>query len=157
MYDKQVRDITMGNQQESLSFDDLILVPELFGYYISKDGNIFSAKQKKYFKILKQYKHFGRSKNAYMRLKIAGKLMLSHRVIASIHIGRQLSFNEVVNHKNGITIDNRLENLEVLSQHENVAHAVKAKLYCFGSNWHKARGRQECKESSTTNSIPPER
>lgn len=143
----------MDNQQESFNLIDLMPVPDLDGYYITIDGKIYSKKQNPLAKILKQYKHFGKSKNAYMRLKIANKLMLAHRVIASISIGRQLNSCEVVNHINGITTDNRVENLEVVSHRENVSHAVQAKLYCHGIKWHLARDMQECKESSTTNSI----
>lgn len=39
----------------------------------------------------------------------------------------------------GNTINNKLCNLEVVSQHENVQHAVQNNLYCSGSAWHKAR------------------
>lgn len=136
----------MGNQQENLEYRDWqelpIEIPS--DYFVDRYGNIWSMKRGPVAKKLQQWDHFGKSKNPYKRVKIAGKLMLSHRVIASNIVGRALRKNEVVNHRNGDTLDNRLENLEVVSHRENVAHAVQAKLYCAGEAWYKARGMQKC-------------
>lgn len=42
-----------------------------------------------------------------------------HRLIMEEMIGRYLTCNEVVHHKNGLTQDNRQENLELLSVSEH--------------------------------------
>lgn len=75
-----------------------------------------------------------------MRVKIDKKLQLLHRVLASIHVGRPLLKSEVVNHIDGNTVNNHLDNLEVVSQRENVQHATANNLYCSGDDWYKARG-----------------
>lgn len=54
--------------------------------------------------------------------------VLAHRVIYE-HVNGPLPAHMTVNHINGITNDNRPENLEAVTQPENVAHAVKSGLY----------------------------
>jgi len=130
----------MGNQQVRLTKQDLLQVPEMDKYFVDLKGNIYSIARKPQIKRLKPYKHWGRSKNPYMRVRLKDKLYMLHRLIASVHIGRQLNKNEVVNHIDGNTVNNSLSNLEVVSQQENVQHAVTNSLYCSGDAWYKARG-----------------
>ncbi len=46
-----------------------------------------------------------------------GKML--HIIIMEEHIGRKLSKNEVVHHKNGVKTDNRIENLEIMTNSEH--------------------------------------
>lgn len=43
-----------------------------------------------------------------------------HRAVMEAHLGRTLSSDEVVHHKNGNKKDNRLENLEVMTRAEHI-------------------------------------
>ena len=62
-----------------------------------------------------------------------------HRLVADAFVENPNNYN-VVNHIDGDTTHNSLRNLEVVSQRENVQHAVANNLYCSGSDWYKARG-----------------
>jgi len=55
---------------------------------------------------------------------IDSKQLKVHRVIASAFLTKT-NTDDVVNHKNGIKTDNRVENLEWCTQKHNVQHAFK--------------------------------
>ena len=48
-----------------------------------------------------------------------------HRIVMENHIGRILTTNEVVHHINGNKKDNRIENLELMTNSEHVKHHSK--------------------------------
>lgn len=56
-----------------------------------------------------------------------------HRMVMSTHLGRELSKDEIVHHKNGNKKDNRVENLEIIDGHR--LH----KLLHHGEPWNKGR------------------
>lgn len=55
--------------------------------------------------------------------------VLEHRLIVEQQLGRYLTSDEVVHHRNGDTLDNRAENLEVMAQSEH------ARLHYRESLW----------------------
>lgn len=52
----------------------------------------------------------------YRNKKVNGRVYLEHRWIMEQHLGRALLTAEHVHHKNGVKTDNRIENLEVITQ-----------------------------------------
>lgn len=58
-------------------------------------------------------------KVAYRLIYDNGKQRLEHRVVMEQHLGRRLRVDEVVHHKDGDGLNNRIDNLEVLSTLEH--------------------------------------
>jgi len=54
------------------------------------------------------------TKNGYIKLYLSnGKVVEEHRYLIEKHLGRKLSYNEIVHHKDGNKHNNILANLEV--------------------------------------------
>lgn len=70
------------------------------------------------------------------------KQIHEHRYIMEQHIGRKLSKKEHVHHKNGDRLDNRIENLEILSMEE---HGKISGKQAFGKPKYSARKPEELK------------
>lgn len=106
--------------------------------------------------------------DTYPKIRINGSYKRMHRVVMEEHLGRPLSPEEHVHHINGDKTDNRLENLQVVtnSQHRKVHAPPKlicsackqkqavAKGFCK-SCWHKAR-RGKLKQTLTDSPCLPD-
>lgn len=55
----------------------------------------------------------------------ADGMVMKHRLIMEHEIGRYLTNNEVVHHKNKIRDDNRLENLQLMTAHDHMSMHMK--------------------------------
>lgn len=85
------------------------------GYEASNHGNIRNAKT---LRLLKQ--HVGN--DGYLRIQIAGKTRLVHRIIADTFLLKPVG-KEFVNHIDGNKLNCRADNLEWVTRSENMQHA----------------------------------
>lgn len=95
------------------------------GYSIDINGIVFSHKTNK---VLKSYCHGG-----YLRIGLYKKIgnrsynKFIHRLVAKCFIPAVKGKN-IINHKDGNKLNNKIENLEWCTQQENYDHAIKLGL-----------------------------
>ena len=68
------------------------------------------------------------NEGGYVRRVINGVKQMEHRAIMEQMLGRALSANEYVHHRNGIRTDNRPVNLELWSKSQPPGQRVEDKL-----------------------------
>src|SRR3990167_10027211 len=58
----------------------------------------------------------------YRVVCLKGHRRLEHRVVMERHLKRELFTHEIIHHRNGDKLDNRLENLEVMTTYQHYTH-----------------------------------
>jgi hypothetical protein len=69
-----------------------------------------------------QYKNGYWFERGYKIIVVSGKRISEHRHIMEQHLGRKLTTNEVVHHINENKLDNRLENLQLMTRAQHMKH-----------------------------------
>ena len=115
----------------------MLKVKDFEDYTIDETGNVFSIRKNKY---LKQTIN----RNGYCKVTLQKdkyrKMFSVHRLVAQAYL-KNYSNTLQVNHINGIKIDNRVENLEMVTAKENMQKAVEIGLF------------DKCKEIQRKNAI----
>ena len=89
-------------------------------YIVYPDGRVYSVRRNK-------FKKPSINKNGYFYVRIYNKIHKIHRLVAQLFIENPNNF-VTVNHKNGNKLDNHIENLEWVTQRQNVSHYHNSKF-----------------------------
>ena len=65
-------------------------------------------------------------KKGYVRVRLRYQYIMIHRLVATAFIKNKNPLRDQINHKNFIKTDNRVENLEWVTQSENMKHSISA-------------------------------
>lgn len=102
------------------------------GYFITENGELYSHKRKNIIKLKPEYIRSG-----YIRYKVSvngvERKVLAHRLVYETYKG-DIPEGLFINHIDGNKRNNNINNLELVTNKENVIHAVKTNLIQSGEN-----------------------
>lgn len=114
-----------------IEFFTPVTFEEFEHYYVSSKGRIYNSKTKNILKCSPQksgYPYVGLSN------KENKKITTAHRLVALAFIENPEN-KKTVNHKNGVKEDNSVDNLEWMTDAENLAHARETGLFVQRENY----------------------
>ena len=112
-------------------------IPNYEGIYqVSNFGNVKSLKWKK--EIIMKQGISSRYLAVNLRKEKVSKMFRIHVLVAMVFLNYKPNGKQdfVIDHKNGVRTDNRLENLQIVTQRENVQNYHKSKKGKIGADWH---------------------
>jgi len=102
-------------------------------YQASNEGRVRSLLYKNRFGTYKRKKQFIMKPHihprGYLKIDLEQRTFFVHRLVGMAFLGKS---SLVINHKNGKQTDNRIENLEWVTQKQNAQHALKNGWYRRG-------------------------
>ena len=104
-------------------------------FYNKDDGNFYNKRSGSISGVL--------TRQGYRRIYLTGKLHPAHRLVWIFHNG-QIPEDRQIDHINGNRLDNRIENLRLvthLENHRNKKHSSRNKSGVTGVDWKKERNR----------------
>lgn len=81
----------------------------------------------------------------YRLVSRGGKRKQEHRLVMEENIGRELSREEIVHHINGDKLDNRIKNLEILTQSEHIKKHIRNNELGGRVSYEKGKMRINCR------------
>jgi hypothetical protein len=110
-----------------------IPIPGACCYYINKDGEVFSTKHKEKRKLKTSINPVCGYEYVALRINLKTVQTTIHRLMVKSFYG-DLREGETVNHIDCNKTNNKIENLEILSQYENMQHAKRNRRFRSGEN-----------------------
>jgi len=96
-------------------------IPQFEGRYaITPEGKVWSYSRSRFMKLYKGTR--GYNQVILINKDKKGSCHFVHRLVANSFI-TPIENKNIINHKNGVKTDNRVENLEWCTQRENILHA----------------------------------